>query len=190
MSGVTSDVAPLAPVGAVGRRLAPGGGQTLKAFQLRQVVDHDLPHAVVEGLRQLRLRLVVAVEVDGLRGEAHALGHGQLPAGHHVHAQPLLLDQAGQRGADVGLGRVGDLGVGMRAAEGVREGAAAAAEGLLAEDVEGRAELAGHLGHVDSPHLQVATVVHAPRVRKDVLQLGVVHVTSSSCGHGRIRAQL
>ena len=91
------------------RGLAPGGGQTLQAVQLRQVVDHNLPHAVVEGLRQLRLRLVVAVEVDGLRGECHALGYGQLPAGHHVHAQPLFLDQSGQRRAHVGLRRVGDL---------------------------------------------------------------------------------
>ena len=101
---------------------------------------------------QLGDGLVVAVEADAFHREAGALGDGQLAAGAHVEAQPLLGDPPGDRRTEEGLARVVDVAVG----EAVAEGAGAGAEVLLVQDVRRRPVLGDQVGQPDPADLERA----------------------------------
>ena len=76
-------------------RLAPAlaVGQLVQQRQLARMVDDDAADIGRERLRQLRRRLVVAVEVDALGGEAGAQGDGQLAARTTSSPSPCVLAQ-------------------------------------------------------------------------------------------------
>ena len=105
-----------------GLRAAPSRRHRRQGLKLLEVVHHNVPQAILHGLLQLLAGLVVAVEVELFTREAHRLGHGQLAAGHHVQAKPLLQEDLGQGRAQVRLGGVDGQGVRMEVAEGPGEG--------------------------------------------------------------------
>ena len=108
-----------------------------------EVVHDDATYSVVQGTLKLIGRLVVAVEVDGLRWEAHGLCYCQLSARYHVQPQALFVDESRQGRVNERLGRIHHPGVGITSSELAHELAAHVPEGGLVEDVKGRAEL-GH----------------------------------------------
>ena len=140
----------------------PGGrGHPLQQGKLVEVVHHDAADAPFQGQLQLAARLVVAVEVDVLHGEAHRVGDGELAAGDGVEAQPLLGEEAGQGAVYVGLGGVDHQRVGVAISELPPVLGAATAERRLVEDVERRAELGGEGNGIAAPDDQVAAAVYA-----------------------------
>ena len=123
--------------------LASLAGQVVQQFQLVEAVHHDPADGLLQRLLQLLRRLVVAVEVHVLQRRAGVDNGGQLAAGNHVEAQPLLAEHAGQRGVDVRLAGVGHLGSGRAPAELSDEGTALGAYSRLVQHVDRRAVLVG-----------------------------------------------
>ena len=154
----------------MGWRLPAAARQPVQELQLVQVVDHHPADAVFQRLPQLLLRLVVAVEGDPLGREVHRAGDGELAAGDDVQAHLLLGQEGGQGSAQVGLGGVADAAIGVAAAELRPELAALVAQGLLVEDVQGRAELARQLDRIAASDGQMAVVVHRRGERQDARQ--------------------
>ena len=98
---------------------------------------------------QLGLRLRVAVQVQPLGREAGAQGEVQLAAGGDVAAEALLGEDTQHRRAREGLGGEDHLaGAVVHARQRLGEGAGAAPEIVLRDDVGGRAELARQLAGV------------------------------------------
>ena len=143
--GVRLDADGAADQHALGR--AALDAQAAEPVDLGDRVDDDPADAGVEGGGQLGDRLVVAVQQQPVAREAGPHRDRELAAGAHVEAEPLLLDPAGDRGAQERLGRVED----HRAAERLAVVAAAAAQVGLVEQ-EDRAAVLGD---------QVADVVPA-----------------------------
>src|SRR5262249_2626749 len=103
-----------------------------------------------------------AVEGDALGREVRREGDGQLTARTHVQAEALLLDPAGDLGAQERLARVVDLAVAERAGE----VAAAGPEVVLVVDVQRRAVLLGQVAYVHATDHQ-GLVVPARTARPD-----------------------
>lgn len=101
---------------------------------LLERVEHDPPHADLDGRTDLVLALVVAVERDALGGHPGGEGGGELPTRTHVEVQPLLLEPPHDGPGEERLPGVEDVGV---LAEGLGPGAAAGAEVGLVEEVGG-----------------------------------------------------
>jgi fermentation-respiration switch protein FrsA (DUF1100 family) len=131
-------------------------GEALQALQLVEGVGDHVPHACLHGLADLLLGLVVAVEVDARRVDAAAQGEEQLAARGHVDGEPLLGEEAEERGAGEGLARVDHLEVVRAGPEGLLVGPRAGADVVLGVDVGRRAELLGELEHVAPAHLEAA----------------------------------
>src|SRR5689334_830675 len=95
------------------------GSNALEAVELVERVGHDVPHALLDGVAQLCLGLVVAVEVDALGRNPATQREEQLPARGDVGGDSLLGQQPESRGAREGLAGVDHLEVVGARAEGV-----------------------------------------------------------------------
>ena len=132
----------------------------LDQVQLLQVVRHNVPHAVLYGEGKLLDRLVVPLEVDALPGNAGLQGGVQLPAGHHLHVQPLAEDDAVDLFAAKGFAGVDGLAVAaVKPLEGGHIAAAGLAHLVLAHYVEGGAVLLRQLHRVAAADGQMAFFV-------------------------------
>ena len=186
----------------VGVRLDPGGDphhdpwthaesagvdQPPDALDLVEGVRDDPTDAGVQRQLELGFALVVAVQTDRARIDPGPQGHGQLTAGAHVHAEPLLGHPAGDRGAQEGLARVVDVPAGERRGEVPGPGA----QVVLVEHVDRGAELFGDLGDGqarDREHaLGVLADVAAPQRRQQRVDVGRARPTSPAPGSGRRR---
>ena len=123
----------------------------------------DLPHAVerdaradADGALEQRARLAGAVDRDQLRRHAARERRVQLGRAEHVAAEALLRQRAAQRERGVGLDRRQDarLALGPGGLQRTREAARVAAQLILGDDRERRAEALGERGRVAALDLQ------------------------------------
>ncbi len=132
----------------------------VETVELVERVDHDAPHAHVQGVAQLGHGLVVAVQHQLVGRYAGGEGHVDLTPGGHVEVHALLVGEAGHGLAQKGLG-----GVGHALAEGGSSLATAAPQVELVVHEEGRAELVGQ-------RQEIAPADRQPPVRVDLGRVG------------------
>ena len=66
--------------------------QLLQQRKLVKVVHHNPTNAAMDSQLQLLSRLIVAMKIDLLHGEAHRSGDGKLPARDHIKPKALFLE--------------------------------------------------------------------------------------------------
>jgi hypothetical protein len=132
----------------------PAGHEVLEPVELVVAVDHDAPHAGVEGGRQLVGGLVVAVEDDPPGFGAARQGDVQLAARRDVDAHPLLGHQCRHRLAEERL-----AGVAGTVTEGGDRLPAALPEVQLVVDEQRRPVLHGEVAQVDPADGEAARAV-------------------------------
>ena len=90
--------------------LVPTPGLLTQPVELVWVIHDDAADPLLQGIGQLLGRFVIAVKAQKLRVNPSAKGGSQFAAGHHVHAQPLLLDDLGHGKAGKGLAGIPGTG--------------------------------------------------------------------------------
>ena len=164
-----------------GLRGAALAREPVQRVQLVVVVDDDPPHAGVERLLELVDPLGVAVETD-LLGRHPASQRGvELAAGDDVHAQPLLNEDARERGREPGLGRVQHAHAGQLRLEGASVAAAGLANRLFVVDVERRPEALREAAQIAAANRKAPVGVGLSREREN-LGVGQGHTRSVGAG--------
>ena len=142
----------------------------VQQVQFVEAVHHYPPDALVDGVGQFVGCLVVAVEIDLFQRELGGDGHRQFPAGYHVQAQALLVENLGQGRVDVGLGGVEHLGSGAALFELGAVAAAPVAQGGLVQHVDGGAVLLGQVQGRAAANNQPPLPVNFGSIGKNVLR--------------------
>ncbi len=150
-------------------RSRPAGHQRLDAVQLVVAVHDDAADAELQGLAQLRGRLVVAVQHQSVRRDAGRDGDVQLAARRHVQPQALLVHESGHGAAQEGLGGVDDT-VGSEHGRGLP--AAGPEVGLVVDEQRGPV-LLRQVQQVDAPDRQTPVGSDDGGVRQQAQGQGV-----------------
>ena len=155
-----------------------GGGDRGEPGDLGGAVDDDASDAEPDGGAQVFGALGVAVHHDVLGREAGGDGERQLACGADVQAQAFFLYPVRECTAQERLGGVDDVGFGERRAV----GAAALADLLFVQYVDGGAEAVGCLGEGDPADGDVAVGLGAGGAGPDGQAVGVAEDPGQGLG--------
>ena len=142
--------------------LAPLGGRPVQGLQLLVVVHDEAAHPIVQGVGDVLVGLVVAVEVELVRREASGQGGVDLPGGDHIRPHALLLQHGVEALEAQGLAGKQRHGVlGQILGHGLNIGAAVFPHPVLVQHVQGGAEFLGQPDGIQPAHGQMALVIDA-----------------------------
>ena len=159
----------------------PGGGANpFQQLQLVKAVHHDAPDAGHHRLRQLLRRLVVPVKIYLLRRHGPGHRHRQLPAGHHIQAQPLLRKDARQRRIDIRLGSIHRLRIGIAGRKSPGELPAPRPQRRLVQRIKRRAVLLRQIQSIAPANRQMPAGINRSGIRKNLSQVRGQHQKTHS----------